>query len=67
MKTDLDDMCMHYYISRAQRNTEFYRGSGMKGTQGYQEKGCYDCSGFKYLCDSYTSKTSLFEVDRNEK
>lgn len=38
-------VCVHWYASRNQRETERARGEGDEGTSSYKNKGCYDCDG----------------------
>ena len=57
MKSDtrLEDKCFYHKQSRVQRQQELDRGQGLMGTKGYQNIGCYDCSGYNFKCRSYVS------------
>lgn len=45
--------CVYYKIARTQRFNEMERGEGLRGTKGYEERGCYRCTGFKKECPIY--------------
>jgi hypothetical protein len=49
----MKNKCIFYTISRLQRQQELERGLDESYTQGYQERGCYDCDGFKFDCEAY--------------
>ena len=55
----IDDMCLQWNIARKQRKTELYNNKGLKGTQGYEEMGCYRCDGYNKMCEAYISKEML--------
>lgn len=56
---DLDDICINYKIAREQRKNELYNGYGLKGTEGYEKMGCYECDGYHTTCNAYISKNIL--------
>ena len=42
-----DSICVYYAISRTQRQSELDCGLGLKGTMGYETRGCYKCLGLE--------------------
>ena len=65
---ELEEKCRHFEISKKQRKDEVSYGWGHKGTRGYEEMGCYICSGYNDTCRSYykgnKNKTVKREAER---
>ena len=57
----IEYICDYYVISRKQRKEEISRGLGKEGTIGYENSGCYDCSGKDINCDNYQTILKLKE------
>jgi len=57
MKSDrnLEDKCFYHKQSRKQRTEELDRGQGLRGTEGYKVRGCYNCGGYNFKCKAYLS------------
>ena len=62
---NIEDKCVYYTISRVQRVGELERGQDLTGTQGYEVKGCYSCTGNN---DCFISGSGItFPVDTFDK
>ena len=57
-----ENFCMNFEIAISQRETELAAGLGLKGTQGYEDKGCYVCDAYDQSCKSYFSEKMLEEI-----
>jgi len=66
-KESIDDLCLYFNISRLQRNTELSNGVGLKGTEGYQIRGCYDCNGYNQQCNVYINSAAVYGVKDQKK
>ena len=58
---DISNKCLYHKISRNQRKNELSRGLDEKGTIGFEDRGCYECSGFNNKCPVYFSPNLLKE------
>lgn len=62
MAEDLGKKCIQLLIANKQRRKEIDAGLGMKGTNSYEIKGCYDCNGFKFECEAYYSTQNFNQM-----
>jgi len=53
MTENIEDLCAWYNPAITQRETEIERGEGTHGTKGFEDMGCYECSGYNSSCRSY--------------
>lgn len=60
-------ICDHYMISRIQRNKETNLNQGLEGTMGYENKGCYKCTGLNPICTSYQTELKLTRSETNSR
>ena len=49
----IDKICAHYKCAVSQRKHEILAGYSKEHTQGYQDKGCYECKGLNKECKAY--------------
>ncbi len=46
-------LCVQKKHAIKQRDTEISRGQGLEGTWGYEQAGCYECSGHNQTCPAF--------------
>ena len=61
IKKILEDKCGYYTASRTQRQNEIARGLGTKGTESFENMGCYDCDGHNRTCEAYFNPVEEYE------
>jgi len=62
---ELTDKCGYLEPAKVQRANEIKNGLGKAGTLGFEKMGCYDCDGYKFLCQSYFSPKDLYERSKD--
>ncbi|MBS3087407.1 hypothetical protein J4226_02320 [Candidatus Pacearchaeota archaeon] len=56
------NLCLNLEGAISQREEERKRGLEDKGTQGFEDTGCYKCNGYDAACPGYISLNTLEDM-----